>query len=320
MARVTVGSAGKAVEVHDLPEHLSYSQLTMLHPAYRYACPRKWGYRYRLGLPDEASAALLTGRAFDEAANRYFVARLQGTASPLDAAAAAIERATTMLEDALRDVPAHVLGARERPEPEWVEERIAQYVGVLVSAFAAFLNVEGEREAALIQDRHTFVLRLDERHEMPIVGYSDRVDADGTLVDHKFSGSPRWDKAGTWDADWIAERQDQLLIYWLSRAAEEKRRGEALTPPLSGLGRLVVTYHRVGLSKPQVEVKELLLSLEEGGRELLERLGEAARTAQEGRYPARPGLACRYCSYVARCREDETARGRPFFELIDLPF
>jgi hypothetical protein len=316
MPRVTVGNAATAGgEVRELPEHLSYSQLTMLHPLYRYACARKWGYKYRLGLPDERSPALAVGSAGDEAANAFFRARLAGS-DPLAAGAAGLEAGVARLHE--EDPSVWTTG-------DGYDQDIAQrYEDVLVAALAAFFHVEGKAEVAVVQDRHRFTLRLDERHLMPVVGYSDRIDQDGTLVDHKFSGSPRWKaeeegKPLQWHEEWVAERRDQLLTYWLARNAEEKRTGQALTPPLNGKGRLVVTYHKPGLLRPQVHVCELELSLD-GAQELLARLGDAGRIAQEGRYPARPGPACGFCAYRTRCRSDEDANGRPFFELIEIPF
>jgi PD-(D/E)XK nuclease superfamily len=309
VTRVTVGSAGVAAEVRDLPEHLSYSQITMLHPHYRYACARKWAYRYRLDLADERSPSLAVGSAFDEAANAFFAARMAGK-DAIEAGAKGLEAGIERF--ALED---EAVFASRRGEAR------QEYEDVFVSAFAAFTNAEGLADVATIQDRHTFTIRLDDRHVMPVVGYSDRVDRDGTLVDHKFSGSPRWEreedgKPLQWHEEWVAERRDQLLIYWLARNAEEQRTGRPLEPPLNGRGRLVVTYHKRTLLKPQVRVCELELSLE-AGRELLERAGLAARIAQDGIYPARPGPACGFCSYLGRCRDDEAARGRPFFELID---
>jgi PD-(D/E)XK nuclease superfamily len=314
MTRVTTGTAGVAVEPQEVPNALSYTQLAMLHPSYRYACGRKYGYRYRLGLPDERSPALAVGSAFDVAANTFFAARMQGR-EPLEAGAMALEAGTERFRDEDDSVFTDARGGDTRQ----------RYEDILVSAFAAFIHHEGGADVAVVQDKHLFNLKLDEQHAMPVVGYSDRIDADGTLVDHKFSGSARWakeeeDQPLVWHEEWVQERRDQLLIYWLARAAEERRTGQPLSPPLNGKGRLVVTYHKVGLLKPQVRVCELDLSLEDGGQALLLRLGQAARAAQEGRYPARPGPACGFCSYVGRCRADEEARGRPFFELIEIPF
>jgi hypothetical protein len=307
VTRVRVGTAGAAVEVHDAPEHLSYSQLAMIHPRYPYACARKWGYRYRIKLPDERSPALAVGSAFDEAANAYYRLRAENV-DALTATAKAGDIGLAHLEQERAD-NAELFTADTYPE----------YEAVLTAGFAAFLAEEGAREVASVQDRHTFTVTVAPDFVLPIVGYSDRVDVDGTLVDHKFSGSPRWDKEGTWHADWIAEKRDQLLLYWLARNAVEKRTGEPLTPPLTGRGRLVVVYHKVGLVKPQVRSHDLQLSLDDGGHELLVRMVEAAAIIKADRLPARPGPACRYCSYLAQCRDDEAARGMPFFDLIEGP-
>src|SRR5437016_5367662 len=68
----TSSSAVAPLAVQDDPQHLSFSQLTMLHGHYRYACPRKWGYRYKLGLAEMRSPSLALGSAMDEAANCFF--------------------------------------------------------------------------------------------------------------------------------------------------------------------------------------------------------------------------------------------------------
>lgn len=311
MTRVTVGSAGAAVEVHDLPEHISYSQLTMLDPKYKYACGRKWAYRYRLKLPEARTPALAVGSAIDEAINAFFLARLRGI-EPMDAGALGIEAGTQRLR---AEDP--IVWETGEGYPQDVAQ---QYEDILVAAFAAFAHSEGSAKVARVQDRHIFNLGLDDRHIMPVVGYSDRIDTDGTLVDHKFSGSPRWDKDGNWHEDWVGEKRDQLLIYWLARQAEERRTGQPLDPPLNGRGRLVVIYHRLGLLRPQVHAKEMALNFEAGGAELLERLAHVAREVQADHYPARPGEACRFCPYLSRCREDEASRGTPFFDLIEVPF
>lgn len=306
MTRISTAEAPQ--EVHIDPGHLSFSQLSMLHPHYRYSCARKWGYRYKLGLSESRSPALAMGSAMDDAINCYFLLRQEGV-EPLEAGAKAADIGFASLQSEGPEVWAEVRG----------ENPLQMYEAIFMSCFSAFLVSEGKAKVAAVQDKHSFSIALADGRLLNVLGYSDRIDEDGCIVDHKFSGSPRWDSEGNWHQEYLEEKRDQLLIYWLARAAEEKRRGAALWPPLSGKGRLVVTYHKLGLLKPQVQSKEV--ELEEGrARELIYRLAEAAETVQEGRLPLRPGLACRFCSFLAACREDQKERGTPFMQAIAVPF
>ena len=291
------------------PLHLSFSQLTMLHPNYKYSCPRKWGYRYKLGLAEERSPALAVGTAMDDAANAFFSMRRDDGLEHLTAGAKAAEVGIASLQ---QEPPEVWLGVKG-------DDPLLSYEALFMQAFAAFLNSEGRAEAALIQDKHSFSLQLKKR-VVEVLGYSDRIDADGTIVDHKYSGSPRWDSDGNWQQDYLEEKRDQLLVYWLARAAEERRREAPLQPPLNGTARLVVTYHRLGMQKAQVEVKQIKLNLDELRDSLLVRLAEAAEIIAEGRLPLRPGLACRFCSFLGACRDDQAARGTPFMEAVAVPF
>lgn len=311
MARIS-GTAAPAVELHDAPEHLSYSQLAMLHQAYRYACARKWAYRYRLKLPEERTPSLAIGSAFDQAANTYFRLTIDGC-DGLKAASQAGDAGLRHLDSEVEDHPDLFRHVKH-------EQPLEAYQALFMAGWAAFLAVEGNARVASVQSRHIFTVGISSDHTLPVVGYSDRLDEDGTLVDLKFSGSPRWSQDGTWHEDYVREKRDQLLIYHLARQADERRLGRPLQPPLNGRGRLVVIYHKLGLVTPQVRVRELDLKPEEDGQELLHKIVEAARLLAENRLPARPGDACRYCSYLARCREDEAARGRPWMEVVEVPF
>lgn len=297
-----------ALAVQDDPQHLSFSQLTTLHGHYRYACPRKWGYRYKLGLAETRSPSLALGSAMDEAANCFFSMCLEG-ADAFKAGAEAAELGLASL--------------RQEPPDTWFEVKadnpLEAYEALFMASFSSFLISEGRAEVALVQDRHQFTIQRNNGRLVTVIGYSDRIDSDGGIVDHKFSGSPRWDAEENWHPEYLEEKRDQLLVYWLARAAEERRRGEPLDPPLNGKGRLVVTYHRLGMLKAQVRVKEVTLN-QELADELLVRLAEAADIRDDGRLPLRPGLSCRFCSFLATCCEDQRERGTPFLQAIAVPF
>jgi PD-(D/E)XK nuclease superfamily len=303
VARVT--TAPEPLEMRPAKPHISFSTHAMYHPDFEYSCGRKTGYKTRLALPETGSMAMIMGSALDEAANRYFELRIVGTEG-LEAAAKGAEAGISTLQ------------AEDRSRPELFDHPVDAYENLFMSGWASFLLEEGTSEAALVQTEHQFMMRIGDRLQ-PVIGYSDRVDRDGTLVDHKWSGSPRWTQDGTWHERYVGEKSQQLLLYWLARLAEEKRLGQPLDPPLSGKARLVVVHHRIGLVKPQVRVRELELDLEIG-HELLMKLAETSEGIHAGRYPARPGVACRFCSFLGRCRDDERERGTPFDTLIGIPF
>lgn len=332
----------------DPPWRRSFSQLMLLHPYYRDACPAKYAYRYRTDLPEKRSWQLVLGSALDDAADRYFQLRIIGR-SKEEATKAGHEAVGKRVEQDFHENPE--LAAEELKDFPG-RDPVELYQSLGHQAFDVFLTSEGDKAAAVCQDRHEFKIDLGDR-KVTIVGYSDRIDQDGTLVDHKLSGSPRWTeiddpdwtppedapervwnertkrwnkakkpeapKLLQWEQRYLSEKSDQLLCYALSRWAEEKRRGEALDPPLNGKARLVVVYAKRSLKVPQVHSVEIDLDFDRG-QELLYRFGQAERIVQAGRFPLRPGKACDFCSFVERCRADQDERGTGFIDRIDIPF
>src|ERR1051326_8961026 len=92
MARIESGSH---LQLQSPPAHISWSQVSKLVAAYRYSCPRAYGYQYLAKLPMKPSLALTAGDGFDAGANALLAARMQGHDEELaqDCAARAAEDA-----------------------------------------------------------------------------------------------------------------------------------------------------------------------------------------------------------------------------------
>ena len=292
------------------PSNLSFSLMQLLHPAYPFACPLKMAYSRILRLPLQRTPAMAVGSALDEAANGYFTMIRDGH-DRMEAG----EKAWALGE-------AHLEEEREKAPELFTNERgstFAEYETLLKDAWAAFLNNEGGADALLVQDEHIFTLRVPSGDIVKVRGYSDRIDRDGTIVDLKYSGSPRWSKEGVWNDEYLSEKRDQLLTYFLARQATERRTGTALFPPVTGRARLVVIYHKLGNKKAEHRAIDMQLDMEQA-RPVLERFAQTWGLIEEQRFAPRPGRPCGFCSYVTECREDHRLRGTAFWDLVEVPF
>ncbi len=135
-----------------------------------------------------------------------------------------------------------------------------------------------------------------------IVGVIDRVDADGTIVDHKLSRSQRA-KDGKLDSEWMAERRPQLALYLACAALAEGQEVGSRTK-----AALEVCYVTARLKTPQWTYEAV-----EIGEEEQEQALEDAVTAEfiraSGVYPASPGKQCQWCSYTQECRTVQSMLG-----------
>lgn len=299
MARVT---APKGLTVTD---HLSYSQISQLSSRYKYSCARKWAYERIAGVPTYSGMPLICGSAFDAGANTYFESIMRG--APWDEALDfAKEEAgsvfdTLLLTENLRENP----GAKS-----------GQYKESMLIALHHFGVLSKDVKVGLTQQRHEFTVRASDGYVRTILGFSDRIDTDGCIVDHKYTGSPKVDSQGNWDMEWVGEKRDQLVVYWLSRMAEYQRAlasGEAWNqPPVEPQGKLVVVCMRSNSKTPTI--KEYKMEFDNSDRDrVLSIISESDRTARSGRYPMRPGDACQFCSALERCRSD-AAKVEPLFK------
>jgi hypothetical protein len=314
----------ESTEIKPPPEHLSYSQITSLSGAYKYSCSRKWAYEKLLGVPWVSSGALICGSSFDLGANTFFEGRMgllaNVNADDLDDCLASGIKAAHVSLDALIET--------ETFRVPMTGTQASQYKEALRLGLTAFAMANRETKVGAVQTRHEFTV-----NGRTVIGFSDRIDADGTIVDHKWSGSARWDKDGNWDMGWINEKRDQLAIYWLSRMAEYRRwlkeprettqdsNGEEqpqFGPPVEPAGKIVVVYMRANSKTPQVKEYKMEFTNEDKER-VLGIILEADAIAKSGRYPARPGDACGFCSSVDRCRTDSLRADPSFADLTGLP-
>lgn len=286
-------------QFYEVPKRLSHSQVSKVHPFFPWSCPRQYAYQYLLRLPFKPSPSLAVGDALDEAANAYFWTRINEPVRP-------VEEAATIAFALGSDV----LKGRNEETPELFGENLEQYQELFEQAWAAFMIDQGKIMPLAVQEPVSLSVVLPGGETKEVVGVADRIDPGGVIVDHKFSGSPRWNQAGEWSEEYVAPKRDQLVLYWLARRRDEDEYGE---------GRLVVTYHKLGNKKAQVRTLDLRLDMELG-MQALKRVVEASQIIARNQFRARPGKACGFCSFVEDCRKDEEARGQDFLTLVEVPF
>ena len=133
---------------------------------------------------------------------------------------------------------------------------------------------------------------------VPVVGIIDRIDADGTVVDHKLSRSQRV-KDGKLDPEWVAERRPQLALYLACLAiAEEVPVGTRTRASLE------VCYVTARLKQPQWTYEALEIPREEQ-EQALEDARTADFVASSGVYAAHPGRWCGWCPYTEECQQTQ---------------
>ena len=345
MARVTSVAPPAISEIRAWPRHMSYSQLSNLHPSYRYSCARRAAYRYIAHLPEERNWSLALGTAVDAGANLYWSFRISG----VDVKEAEDDGWKAADAEITHEVQTYPELTADR-DPEIVDKYRSLAHFCLAELWERMRPLTG----AAVQKHQTFDLSLGDV-TVGVAGYSDLVTADGDVWDLKVSGSPRWtmvpdpDWVDTlawhegmrernpetgrmrkvpqpkapeleqWDAEYLAEKKDQLLSYFLARNDEAERKGLRIDPPLSGRLHLVVIYANLNLKHPQLH--ETVIDVDwADAQPLLIRYGQAVRMVQARRFPLRPGRHCAWCSFLDRCREDQAARGLSFADSIDVPF
>lgn len=292
--RITGNPAETAVATLQAPpDHLSFSQVQKLHPRYGRSCPRAWAYEKLLGVPrDSGGPGLHCGSALDRGASAYLLSRLLG-APPASAWVAA--------DDAVR---AYCAAA---PWPAGTDT--LAYTAKVIEGMEVLSHYLLTAQPASIQEEHLYSVRraptsLDDYGVVPMVGYSDWIETDGTIVDLKWTGTARWSKDGTWHRAWLDEKRDQLTTYWIARMAEQAAYGDTYTPaPVTAQARLVVVYHNLKLKTPVLRTIDLTLNVGDRAT-MLGVIREADVIANRGQYPARPGAACERCPHLDRCRDD----------------
>lgn len=274
--------------LYPAPNHLSFSQITTLSPRYHRSCPRKWAYDKLLGLPRGAGNGMTLGKALDEAATNFFTRRQLG------------DNATTAHAAALEDV-ANVINHADT----WTEQKRprADYVSMMNTAFGAFAAHFAELIPAALQRDHTYRVTGHDGSQRTVIGYSDWIEQDGTIVDLKYTGSPMWNADGDWYPDRVTMARDQICTYYMGRLYAQQQGAPDTFAPIVPRGKMVVVCTAINRKSPVI--RELEFTFDNAlVLELLDAIRDADATARSDFHAPRPGPACEWCSYVDRCQSD----------------
>lgn len=280
--------------------HLSFSQVTKLSTRYATACPRAWAYDKLLGVPSPGHNRMVLGKALDEAVSNYWTRRLLG--EPIVAAA-------TNAEPEI----ARVIGTE--PWSDSGGSRV-EYTAMMSTAFLKFVAEIGQRGAppllplpASVQRDHVYEVKTYDDKTLRMVGWSDWIEHDGTIVDLKYTGTARWNKDGVWDTDFTDRVRDQLCTYYMGRLFAERHGVLDATAPLIPRGRVVVVVAAKNRKEPLVASKDFEFD-EALITEVADAIREADMLSRADRHAPRPGEPCRFCPYIPRCVND-SARFTP---------
>lgn len=294
MPRITVNPEISARTVaadglFDPPKHLSFSQMTKLSSRYERACPRSWAYNKRFGLPGGFGNGMILGRALDEAVQSFF-----GRRQFADRAGDAFAAALPVIAETIMS-------------GQWTEQKRPRkdYVEMMENAFHAFVEVYRDLLPASIQRDHVYEVATP-RGRRRMVGYSDWIDADGTINDLKYSGSARWNADGDWYPEYVATVRDQICTYYMGRVYAERVGVLDATAPVVPRGRVVVVHAQINRKEPVVKSLDFEFTDELVG-EIADAVREADAIAASDYQPPRPGPACQWCAYVERCQSDLAA-------------
>lgn len=245
-------------------------------------CPYMYHLRYNERVRTPSTAAQLLGRAVHTVIEMFYKEKRDG--NDLD-----VEAAFDVLDDAL-DAMLHELDEEGRAETEDLRELGYDLVEYYLDEVAPYIRPH------LIEERFSFgVPGVD----VPMVGYVDLVDQDGTVIDHKTAASP-------FPSDYLAH-DIQLLTYSLGynalRMGARQRPGQLplinLLPPVR-LDVLVkgeeITYQRLDFRYEQEHVERYV--------ERVNAVAAGIRTADfrpfwQVREP-NPDV-CRYCDFNSVC-------------------
>ena len=211
----------------DVPNHLSFSQLTKLSTRYKSACPRAWAYNKLIGLPGGMGNGMILGRALDSAVTSFFQRRMLGDNPATAAAAAMTEIPDTIMQNA-----------------QWTEMKAPRedYVKMMLTAFTAFVDQYVAMIPASVQHDHVYEVSTPPFGNTRMVGYSDWIDEQGVIHDLKWSGAPKWNADGEWYPEYVAQVRDQICTYYMGRLYAVRAGVLDATAPLVPRGRVVVVH------------------------------------------------------------------------------
>lgn len=169
------------------PTHLSFSQLSTLSK-----CPHQWYLTRIKKVPYGFSRALAIGKMVDAACNANFYNYI-------------IDKKYLSLIDVL-DAAADKWHAQEK---KWsIEPTDEEFAGVQDEAAEYIRMHYNEYQIKTIPKETQYKVELTRGNLLPIIGYIDVVEEDGTITDVKTSKKKY--------ADGAATSNRQLLTYWLA--------------------------------------------------------------------------------------------------------
>ena len=260
--------------VYPVPAHISNSQIAALLPTRAGSCALRWAFERRLGMRAAPSLAMELGSALDDGLNEMLRPVLAGRAVDPERGLAAMRQRVERIPDDAAD------GAARAKEGDALEAALRMF-------HEAHGNWHGQDVQWAFQVPYGGVT---------ITGIVDRIDADGTVVDHKLSRTQRV-KDGQLDPEWLAERRPQLALYVACLALADGQEVGARTR-----AALEVCYATARLKVPQWHVELLEIGREEQEQALADAVTTAA-LRDSGVYPARPGRHCGFCDFCTECGE-----------------
>jgi hypothetical protein len=258
--------------IYPVPDHVSSSQVAALLPSREGSCALRWAFERRLRLPSPGSLAMELGSALDDGLNEMLRPTLMGRETDL-------ERGVAAMWERIEQIPEDLADKEQR-----TKEGTA-----LAEALRLFHEAHADWHGQDVQQSFEVTHR-----EVKIVGIIDRVDADGTIIDHKLSRSQRT-KDGKLDPEWVLERRHQLALYLACAALAEGQEVGSRTK-----AALEVCYVTARLKTPQWTYEAMEIPLAEQ-QQALEDAVTAAFIRDSGVYPARPGKHCQWCNFVSEC-------------------
>jgi PD-(D/E)XK nuclease superfamily len=297
MTRIVVGgsvvdaSPQEAGSPRPIPDHLSFSQIKKLSKRYARHCARAWAYDKLAGLEWRPGTSMICGRCVDDAIRVMFTTRMRGgtEAQVLAATTAAIEAS---IEEA--DWPA---SANREGYTRVINEAV-------MALYEELIDVIPDS----VQEEHKFRLKDNASDDIiEVIGYSDWILGDGTIVDLKFSGSNHWNNDNEWDMAWLADKRDQLTLYWMARMADARRLS---LPEPAPEGRVTVASHSLKRKTPVVRSCDFHFDAIDQV-EMIAAIREAYAAQRAQCHPPSPGEGCALCSYQERCVADSAAFAVP---------
>ena len=300
MAKLYAPGAEPLPQLASAPDHLSFSQITALSKRYARSCPRSWAYDKLLGATRVSKPApgMLVGLIIDRSIQAYWGSRLIGDKPEL-------VRSTTFAE-ADRQIAKAAGGWRE---PAKSSAYITMALECLEAVYEYVNSTEGLPLG--VQTKHAWLCDNGVGYKpIKVIGNSDWIEADGTIVDLKYSGRASWNSNGEWNAGYVQHVTDQLFHYYLGRRwqvfqVNQGRRalGQPELEVPAARGKIVCVTHAINRKAPEVRdyVIEFDLSMY---TEIADSVREAYAAQHSPKHPPRPGDACDFCPYVARCQRD----------------